>query len=507
MRSLLTAPLETVVARWWGAVDGASRRAMLVALVVSVLAFGFEMTNLSLIHDDVNQFGIQDTILGHYLGRFGAGWLYYYTQNHYFMPFLQMAEGMLLMVAYAIVVARFWDLRNATEIALVAAILCVFPYMAHTYAYNTSMAINPLAHLLAALAVVYSSRATLRHAALATLLYVAAFSIYQSVVANAAAIFLIWMLRRALFDADGGAPWLKRAIRSTVAVAAAVVVGGAIYIAIVSMIPIEFDTDHAAEEAFRLGGALKLAQAIPLVWTGTKSFFVWPEPYFPDYLKVVQVALIAWAALVCAWIPKRWSTKVVALGLLGLTLFAPRALQLLHPAGTYHPLALTGYAVVVAGALAIVMRAVGTAARNVALVAGAFLTAGYVLQCNWISTVNYLNTTAHFNTLTQVLARLRALPRSDWDGKKVVVVGRYDMPSDYPYKLSTGVANKYLDPEHLTSVARLLRDEATFVAADQRTPKVLEYAANHAPWPHPDSVTVIDGAGVVVFSKVPSVPQ
>src|ERR1041385_4529596 len=139
MRSLLTTPLEAVIARWWGSVDVASRRAMIVALSVSVLAFGFEMTNLSLIHDDVNQFDIQDTILGHYLGRFGAGWLYYYTQNHYFMPFLQMAEGMLLMVAYAIVVARFWGLRNVAEMALAAAILCVFPYMAHTYSYNTSM--------------------------------------------------------------------------------------------------------------------------------------------------------------------------------------------------------------------------------------------------------------------------------------------------------------------------------------------------------------------------------
>ena len=76
MRSLLTTPLEAAVARWWSSVDVASRRAMIVALCVSVLAFGFEMTNLSLIHDDVNQFDIQDTILGHYLGRFGAGWLY-----------------------------------------------------------------------------------------------------------------------------------------------------------------------------------------------------------------------------------------------------------------------------------------------------------------------------------------------------------------------------------------------------------------------------------------------
>ena len=218
MRSFLSTPVETTVGKWWGGIDPASKRAFLAVLVVNVLAFGFEMTNLTLNHDDVNQLDIQDTILGHYLGRFGAGWLYYYTQNHYFMPFLQMTEGMLLMSIYGVVVARFWGVRNAIGIALIAAILCVFPYMAHVYQYNTSMVIDPLAHLLAALAVVFSVRATLRHVALAAALYVAAFSIYQSVAANAATIFVIWLLGKVLFEEEGKGLLLRQAVRSTVAV-------------------------------------------------------------------------------------------------------------------------------------------------------------------------------------------------------------------------------------------------------------------------------------------------
>src|SRR6266567_8624547 len=177
----------------------ASKRAFLAVLVVNVLAFGFEMTNLTLNHDDVNQLDIQDTILGHYLGRFGAGWLYYYTQNHYFMPFLQMTEGILLMGAYGVVVARFWGARSAASIALIAAILCVFPYMAHVYQYNTAMSTYPLAHLLVALALVFSTRATFVGVAIAATLCVGAFSIYQAVAANAATIFVIWLLSRFLF--------------------------------------------------------------------------------------------------------------------------------------------------------------------------------------------------------------------------------------------------------------------------------------------------------------------
>jgi hypothetical protein len=507
MRSLLNTPLEHVAADWWGRIDAAGKKGFFAAVVVSILAFGFEMTNLTLHHDDVNQLDIQSTILGSYLGRFGAGWLYYYTQNHYFMPFLQITEGILLMSAYGVVVARFWGARNATDVALVAAILCVFPYMAHTYQYNTSMAINPLAHLLAALAVVLSTRATVRHVALAALLYVGAFSVYQSVAANAATIFLIWLLNRILFDNASQGQETRQLIRAAIAVVVAVVAGGLLYMAIVSMMPIEFDTDHAAAEAFRLGGVTKLSQAVPLVWNGTRSFFIWPEAYFPEYLKSIQLAFVAAAGLICLWLPKRLRAKIAAAALLVLAMFAPRSLQLLHPDGSYHALALTSYAVLVAGTVAIVLRAGRPLARNLAMIVAGVLVAGYVMQCNWISTVNYLNTTAHLNTLTQVLARLRSLPGAHWDGKKVAVVGRYDMPSGYPYKLSTGVANKFIDPEHMNALARILRDEATFVAADQTMPKVLEYAAAHAPWPDPASVTVVDGMGVVVFANKPAAPS
>jgi hypothetical protein len=501
IRALLGTPLETTLGKWWRGIDDASKKAFFAALIVSVLAFGFQMSNLILNHDDVNQLDIQDTNLGHYLGRFGAGWLYYYTQNHYFMPFLQMTEGMLLMGAYGVIVARFWGARKATDMALIAAILCVFPYMAHTYQYDTSVAINPLAHLLVALAVVFSTRATVWYVAVAAALYVAAFSIYQSVAANAATIFVVWLLSRVLFDDAGKGQMLKPAIRSTIAVLAAVVVGGLVYVAIVSTMHIEFDTDHAAAEAFQLGGITKLSQAIPLIWSGTRSFLVWPEAYFPDYLKAIQLAFLVAAGAICLWLPKRPATKIVAPALLVLGIFTPRALQLLHPDGTYHALTLTAYALLVAGTVMIVTRAGNTATRNVSIVVAAILIAGYVMQCNWISTVNYLNTVAHFNTLTQVLARLRSLPGAQWDGKKVVIVGRYDMPSDYPFKPSTGVANQFMDADHMTALAHILRDEATFVAADQAMPKVLEYAAQHAPWPDPGSVAVVDGVGVVVFSK------
>ncbi len=503
MKSLLDTPLEQIVPPGGGASTSSSRNAFFIVAGISVLAFGFEMTNLTLNHDDVGQIFIEDTILGHYLGRFGSGWLHYYTQNHYFMPFLQMAEGILLMSAYGVVVAKLWGARKTLDVTLVASILCVFPYMAHVYQFNTAMAQYPLAHLLAALAVVFAVRASVLGVAIAAMLYVAAFSIYQSVAANAATIFVVWLLTRILFRDEGQRVTVRQAGRSTIAVLASVVIGGAIYIAIVSMMHIEFDTDHAAAEAFRLGDALDWSYAFAAVWTGTRSFFVWPQSYFPDYLKDIQLAFFVAAGGVCLWVPRRLPAKLAAAGLLVLSAFTPRALQVLHPHGSYHYLALTAYAIVVAGAVMIVVRSGSAIARNVAILFAAFLLAGYVMQCNWVSTVNYLNMQAHFSTLTQVLARLRAIPDAQWDGKKVVVVGSYEMPGEYPFKIAPGVAIKFMDAHHMNSLAQLLRDEARFEDADSTMPKVLEYAASHDPWPHPGSVAVVDGAGVVVFAKVP----
>ena len=53
MKSLINTPLDQIAAEWWGGIDDACKKAFFVAVVVNVLAFGFEMTNLSLHHDDV----------------------------------------------------------------------------------------------------------------------------------------------------------------------------------------------------------------------------------------------------------------------------------------------------------------------------------------------------------------------------------------------------------------------------------------------------------------------
>lgn len=494
-------PLELLLADSWHCIDPAFRRAFLALIVISLLAFGFEMTNLTLHHDDVVQIFIQDTILGHYLGRFGTGWLHYYTQNAHIMPFLQMAEGIVMMAAYGLLVAHLWGVRRTLDLVLIASVMCVFPYMAQVYQYNSTMATYSAAHLLVALAVMLSVRATVRHVAIAALAYMVAFSIYQSVIANAAAIFSIWLLSRAIFNAESGGLFSQATVRSAVAALLAVGAGGLMYVAAVSQMHLQFDAYQGAGDAFSLRSGLQLSRSVPEVLSGTKSFFLYPENYFPDYLKKFQLILLLGAAALCLWLPKGVANKIAALLLLALGLFTPRLLQLIHPQGTYHNLTLTAYAVVVAGCLMILFRARPMLVRNLAALVAILLIGGYLIQCNWISTVGYLNTQAHYATMNRILAQISMLPTEGWDRKTVAVLGRHGMYSDYPYKKATGLASEFVDAQHMQLLTRLLREDMTFIDMAQATPAAREYAAKQAPWPRPGSVGVAGGVAVIVLSK------
>ena len=499
MKFLLNKPLDQASFEMWNKLDQPFKHAFIFVMGICLLAYGFEMTNLSLHHDDVNHIFMR--VLGLGMGRFGFDWEHNYIQGGYFMPFLQMIEGITLMTIYGLMISHFWGARKTLDIVLIASIVCVFPFMGQIYQYETSVVASSMAHFLVAAAVIVSTRASYLSIGFSAILYLAAFSIYQSVVANAATIFVIWMLTKLLFAESNNSFFSKSMAKSLFTALASVLLGGVLYLAVVFSMDIEFDTYQASGQAFNMEGGFNLGLAIEKIITGTRAFFFWPEHYFPDYLKKIQLIFLLFAVIVSLWLPKKMSHKIAALAILCMALITPRILQFLHAEGLFHNLTITAYAVLIAACVMVVNRSGITFVRNLSAILAFILIAGYVIQCNWISTVNKLNSMAHFSMVTQVLTRVRSLPNVDWDGKNIVVVGRYDMSSEYPFKIATGVATEFVDARHMKSIARLMRDDALFVNADQNYPKVLEYASKNKTWPHPSSVAIVDGKGVVVFSK------
>src|SRR5512139_2262311 len=98
--TLARTPLDAWLAERWSGIDPVPKLAFFIAACVSLLAFGFEMTNLTLHHDDLNHLFVQKPLVGYYLGRFVHAGFFFYVQQGQFAPFLHMTVGLLLMCAY-----------------------------------------------------------------------------------------------------------------------------------------------------------------------------------------------------------------------------------------------------------------------------------------------------------------------------------------------------------------------------------------------------------------------
>ena len=90
MITALHTPVESVLPNAWRRFNPALKAGFIVAMCVSVLAFGFEMTNLTLHHDDLMHLMVQKPLVGYYLGRFAHSWLFFYGLGGQFAPFLHM---------------------------------------------------------------------------------------------------------------------------------------------------------------------------------------------------------------------------------------------------------------------------------------------------------------------------------------------------------------------------------------------------------------------------------
>lgn len=493
-------PIDDTIAAAWQAIPLPHRRALLTILLVNFAAFGYEMANLSFHHDDVIQFFRPDATLGHQLGRIGYSWLHFYVEGNYYLPFLQLLQGILCTSVYALLAASAWRIERSADIAAVGAVICIYPYMAQLYQYDTSAFPFALAHLLAGLAALSTLRSTVARVLAAAALYAAAFSIYQSVIANALCLMAFAMVVRAMKTRASGNFVSRDNLRDALGALLAVIGGGLLYLLLIKVSGIHIDSYQDADKAFSLSDGIQPALAFERLVTGSRNSLLWPENYFPLWLKQIQIALLLVAGTVCALVPRTASAKAGALVFFGLGVLAPRALQMLHPTGSFHNLTLTAYATLTAASLMIVLHAGATLLRNLAIVAALVLNFGYLLQANWMSTVNGLNWTAHQITMSQILARVQQLPTNDWDGKTVAVVGRLEFPDRYPFAKQTGMAVSFVDEEHFTNLSRLMRQDLQVRRSRDLPEAMRRRAAATAPWPAVESVSAVDGMALVVLS-------
>ena len=326
-------------------------------------------------------------------------------------------------------------------------------------------------------------------------------SIYQSVIANAAVILVIWLLAQIVQANREDASSRVTLLRASGWALAAPLAGGLLYVLAVSQIGYEARTYQHVDEAFSFEHALQPQLVVPAIIAGSKAFFLYPENYFPEFLKKLQLLLIAGGALAATLLSSGAKNKTLACLLIAAAAVSPRLLQFIHPTGQFHNLTLTAYAVLVAGLISILLKSRSNPVRSISILLCGALIWGFTVQCNWISTVGYLNHQAHFSLTNRILARLDALPADAWDGRSVAVFGRYAMPAEYPFLKATGIAPDFVDSDHMYFLARILRDKTSFIETDSAPAAAKEYALSHKPWPHQDSVGIAGGVAVVILSS------
>jgi hypothetical protein len=499
MMANLNQPIEQLMASLWMRIPQEYRRATPWIILIGILGYGFEMTNLSLHHDDVVQFFHTDRI-GHALGRFGYSWIHYYIQQGFYAPFFQVFLGILALTIYGLCVAATWKISRTIDVVLIASMLAVFPYMAQHYSYNTSLLPFSIAHALSAFAILLCVNFTISRFLLAVVLLGFSFSIYQSVIGNAIALACFAAVAT-LTSANNQTLSITAGLSRTLAIPLlGIIFGGLLYLGLVAMLGLPSDPYQHADKAFTLSDGLNLGTSIQLIVQGTRSFLFWPENYFPADLKAIQLGLIAAAALVWVFQPVSVGKKVAAAVCAAGGILAPRALQFLHPEGTFHNLTLTAYGIVVAGTVMVALRSRSIFWRNLICAAAAVLIFKYVMLSNWISTVNYLNFSAHQSVLTQILTRITDFPPATITRPEVAVIGKLKMPDAYPFLPQTGIATDYIDLAHLGKFSAVMGQPIKFVGEDQLPEQVREIAKNAPEWPAPGSTFSANGMAIVVLS-------
>lgn len=176
-------------------------------------------------------------------------------------------------------------------------------------------------------------------------------------------------------------------------------------------------------------------------------------------------------------------------------------MQLIHPHYDYHDMTLTAYAISIAGSLTIINKAGNIIYRNIGNLIAIIMIWSYIIQCNWVSTVNHFNNIAHFSIMTEVFSRAGTAKPESWDGKTIIVDGKYKMLSSYPYRKAGGVSPEYIDEEHMQSLTTLLRRDISIISIGNSDLSFQKLAKSLPVWPASGSLVIKDGIAIVKMSN------
>ncbi len=511
------------LAAFWARQPAGTGRVLAAAVAANLLSFGFIFTNLSLNHDGFGFITI-DASWGRTVGRWLTDVVYIHLFHGFELIFLNGILASFLFILAGFTICRTLRVRRiAVQIACVL-LFTLFPFLCSVYGYAFHAAIFAAAFFAAMYGVEAAARPGLRSVLSASLLVMASLACYQAYLAPALTLALLAAANdissaRSTSEVRRSAMILGRRI-------AALLTGALLYLgsvkASVAFFGVELDSYQGAQTMLAWSPA-SLLHGVFAALSGAWQFLgisipgvsvAEISPYFSRPLSYLALPLYI-GAVAAVWARSEgFARKAAAASLLGLAFLAPRSLQAVHPRANYHELTLFGHAVFLSGAGALALSLAWRRLRSVMQACALLLIAGFIHSNNVGASALVFDYQAVMHWANRILDRVEQHPRYHEIGnrsvRRIVFVGDLYEVSDWFYRgrpfvaatgIADGVPNIVFD-----KLLNLLRSNVTDqgIRPEAKRQAVL-YALSHQPWPHPDSVTILDdGTIVVVLGKPPA---
>lgn len=470
------------------------------ALIAGLLAHGFAFSNKLLNADELSSlFGKGMTVAS---GRWGLELSKYLIPN-ISTPWIFGLLSLLLLSAAACLIVGIFRIRSPLLIAVLSALITVFPAETATFSYMFTAPSYALAFFLAVAAVRVSQREDLTGWLGSLILLLLAISIYQAYISLAAGFFVLLMLQK-LLQGEGSAKevFFFGLKRFALLLGTLLLYLPSIYIALY-FYGGRFENYGVEQERSLLFRALVAYSAF--LHTFTKGYFGYVRGVFSQLLHALALGL---SGIVCLrWLIRcrDWGKRLLFLLCLFLFPLSLYCIYLIAETGIIHAMVLYSFICVYVFALVCAQQLQGKAApllRQLLALVLALVAAGNIFYANAFYLKLHLRYEQSYALYTGIAAQARQTPGFD-ENTRIALLGKaeaglYAIPELEEFGLigqAEDLTNAYTREYFLQ---RYVGFDLPFADADEKyalsqDPRVREMPV----YPAYGSVQMIDGYLVV----------
>lgn len=482
--------------------------AMTVALVLAIIAFGFELTNTTLGIDDFSHLDMAFGWNPFYIGRgtWGVLLVQYLTPGVWITPFISLLIGILLQLLAAVVIGWGLELRALSPLqqALLYALFAAFPYFACQMAFHYVQIAYPLASLLMACGVVLALAGGAKRSICAAFAIGFAISIYQgslSVLASVALLALLAGRERRRKDIVG---CLRRVV-------IAILAGGGLYLAAHKAI-LAITGVVAPSPSYNVAFDWRFWERWPVIRSEIVFLFLGAGDVIP--MKAVVIFLVAALLLLVHEVRRQESALQrlrwfgLCVGVSALLVFSPFLVLFLHES-QLAPRSSVGVAAIWFALFAAMLMAPSAGIRRAGTACLAVVVVFFLFQDNRMFFSQHLVTQADTIMMARIAERIDQLAvHSGVAATDVVLIGQYSHPQYEGMPRFVGDVLGYSQFEwDLVDTRWRIRGLARAIGVDRyiwldakelgpafQDPTLLQ---GRQPWPHASSVFAHEGYVVV----------